>query len=240
MDTRTSVDHPYWILYQKLVNLRDKPNSIQSRAKLVELVRECDLGTLDKWFVTFLFYCRSVSNQSLERRFFLRLRERYAYSALSPAILDIVARHSPLVELGAGNGYLSSLLQKMGADLVPLDAYPVEEGNNWFFNTRFGLPRKGTQSWTRVHKGGAEELAQYKDRALLLCWPARSRMAVDALDNFSGCTTILIADKTCCGNPAFYRKLTNDWQLGLSLDTGSWSGCHKEVLEVYTRVNYRT
>jgi len=65
-------------------------------------------------------------------------------------------------------------------------------------------------------------------------------MAVDALNYFTGCTIILIADKTCCGNPAFYRKLTNDWRLELSIDTESWSACHREVLEVYTRVNHLT
>lgn len=237
MDSQTTINHPYWTVYQKLVYLRDKPGSKESRAKLMEISQECHLGILDKWFVKLLFYCKSFSNSSLEERFFLKLREQYAYSALSPAVLDIVARYSPLVELGAGNGYTSSLLQRMGADLVPLDAYPVEEGNNWFFNTRFGLPRKGSQSWTKIYKGGAEELSQYQDRALLLCWPARSRMAVDALDNFTGCTTILIADKTCCGNPAFYKKLKNDWQLELCIDTESWNACHQEVLEVYTRAN---
>jgi hypothetical protein len=237
MDSQTTINNPYWTLYQKLVYLRDKPASKASKAKLVEISQDCQFGVLDSWFVSLLLYCRSFSNRTLEERFFLKLREHYAYSALSPAVLDIVARYSPLVELGAGNGYTSSLLQKMGADLIPLDAYPVEEGKNWFFNTRFGLPRKGMQSWTKIEKGGAEELAQYSERTLLLCWPARSRMAVDALDNYTGCTTILIADKTCCGNPAFYKKLTKDWRLELSIDTESWSACHQEVLEIYTRAN---
>lgn len=133
MDSKITISHPYWTLYQKLVNLRDKPTSKESRAKLTEIIKECDLGTLDKLFVKLLFYCRSLSNQSLEEKFLLKLREQYAYSALSPTILEMVASHSPLVELGAGNGYISNLLQKMRADLVPLDANLVEEGNNWYF-----------------------------------------------------------------------------------------------------------
>ncbi len=237
MDFQTPNNHPYWTLYQKLVLFRDEPASKESIAKLFEISRECNLGIFDRWVVKLLLYCRSLSNKALEERFFIKLREHFAYSVLSPAILDIVARYSPLVELGAGNGYTANILQKMGADLVPLDAYPVEEGKNWFFNTRFGLPRKGTQSWTKIKKGGAEELVQYQSRALLLCWPARSRMALDALDNYAGYTTILIADKTCCGSAAFYKRLSRDWQLELSVDTESWNACHKEVLEIYRRAN---
>jgi hypothetical protein len=45
-------------------------------------------------------------------------------------MLATVCGYSPLVEIGAGNGYNDWLLQQMGAEVVAFDAFPVEASYN--------------------------------------------------------------------------------------------------------------
>ncbi len=233
---KLTIANPYWDLYQQVKTLQKEhdPNILQSA--LVELSSLSRLSFLERSAVQFLIAVRLFANRLLEEKFFVRLREKYAYSAPSPKLLQLIAEHSPLIEIGAGNGYLASLLRAMGADIVALDAFPVEEGHNWFFNTSvFGLPTKKGSSWTTVNKGGAECLEQYSDRVLLLCWPPKNAMALESLTHFRGHQIILIANKSCCADAKFYDLLGNNWHLQLEVKTDSWSMCHTEVMEIYSR-----
>jgi|AGTN01.1.fsa_nt_gi hypothetical protein len=182
-----------------------------------------------------LVTCPGCKFCCVEDLFFSVLRERFSYSVLSPEALELVAAASPFIELGAGNGYVAWILRQIGVDIVALEAFPVEEGRNWFFNTKFGLPAKGGRSWTEVEKGTAKDLTRYSDRTLLLCWPPRNRMASNALRFFSGDKLALVIEKSCCANKSFFRELEQNWTLQYSYPTGSWSSCHAETFEVYTR-----
>ncbi len=229
-------NHPYWKIYQRIITLRGTAPGRQSDNHLDILANECRFSFVEKQTSRFLFALQKTFGSYLEEKYFCKLREIYGYSVMSPPILKIIAEYSPLVELGAGNGYISYLLQNLGADLVPLERFPVEEGKNWFFNTsNLGLPSKGGKSWTPVIKGEATSLKQYQSRNLLLCWPARNLMANEALEHFPGKRLILVADKTCCGNKSFYENLARDWILELRVNTESWSMCHSETLEIYKR-----
>jgi hypothetical protein len=233
------IDHPYWDFFQKVITIRDQPHS-DAQAELTELAHEANFSVTElataRMLLSVSMKLKGLGGKSLEEKFFIRLREIYAYSVFPPSVLEIVADLSPIVELGAGNGYGAYLLQQLGADVVALEAFPVEEGQNWFFSTsRIGLPTKRGKSFTKVDKGDAASLKDYPDRTLLMCWPPRNMMAVDALTNFQGSKLALIAEKNCCGNAAFYKKLTSDWQLLLCLNTESWNCSHQEVLEIYER-----
>ena len=171
----------------------------------------------------------------IEEIFFVRLREQFAYSVLSPEMLNIIAGYSPLVELGAGNGYNAWLLQQMSAEITALDAYPVEEGKNWFFDTRFGLPTRLGHSWTKVQKGDSKALEAYPDHTLFLCWPPKNSMAQLSLTHFVGNKLIFVGNKPCCANAPFYKALAENWKLEFSTATGSWDSCHQEVLAVYSQ-----
>lgn len=228
--------NPYWDLYQKILLLQNEHDPKILRLAMAELVSASSLGFFDRLAIKFLIGVRLYSNRLLEEEFFVRLREKYAYSAPSPKLLQLISDHSPLVEIGAGNGYLASLLRAMGTDIVALDAFPVEEGKNWFFHTSFlGLPTKKGRSWTEVNKGEAANLGNYSDRTLLLCWPPKNSMATDSLVYFQGKKIILIANKSCCAEAKFYDLLEKNWLLQLAVETDSWSMCHTEVMEIYCR-----
>lgn len=227
------LEHPYWELYSELISL--KATYPSRKDCLRRLALKADLSAQDILATNLLISLPGVKFARIERVFFGALRERFAYSVLSREILEIVSASSPLVELAAGNGYIAWLLQQLGADIVAIEPYPVEEGKNWFFNTRFGLPSKGGQSWMRMEKGSAGDLTKFSDRTLLLCWPPKNAMASDALRFYSGHRIILISEKSCCANAKFFRELERDWLIEYSIKTGSWSSCHEEVLEIYSR-----
>lgn len=229
------LEHPYLELYSKLESLRQGPLTADKRMELRRLASQANFSGTNVMELNVLTTLPIFRFSSVERLFFRVLRERFAYSALSPEILEIIAASSPLVELAAGNGYIAWLLQQLGADIVPIDAYPVEEGRNWFFNTRFGLPSRCGSSWTQIEKGTAQQLVAYADRTLLLCWPPRNAMASESLRFYSGARVILIAEKSICANADFFRRLDRGWEVEYSIMTGSWSSCHSESLDIYSR-----
>ncbi len=233
---KLTIANPYWDLHQQVKALQREHDPKILQTTLTELNSLSRLSFLDRSAVKFLIKVRLFANRLLEEIFFVRLREKYAYSAPSPKLLRLIAEYSPLIEMGAGNGYLASLLRAMGADIVALDAFPVEEGNNWFFNTSvFGFPTSRGSSWTTVIKGNAASLDEFSDRVLLLCWPPRNAMAIESLTHFKGHQIILIANKSCCANAKFYDMLDKNWHLQLEVNTDSWAMCHTEVMEIYCR-----
>lgn len=221
----------------QLMSLKDTFTSSFGKTSIKRLAKESGFSPLDTLKLNFLICCPGIPFRFIERLYFCVLREQYAYSLFPPEVLRIIAALSPLVELGAGNGYLAWLLQQMNVDVVPFDAYPVEEGRNWFFHTRFGLPAKGALSWRDVKKGTATSLKAYRDRTLLLCWPPRNAMAFEALRSFPGQRLVLVVDCSCCADKAFFRELQCNWTREYASTTGSWPNCHTETLEIYYRTS---
>ncbi len=229
------IDHPYWDIYSKLKSFRQSSGSPQTRDAIRRLAAEVELSAKERAMVSVLTMLPWVYFPLIEGIFFCRLRERYSYSVLSPETLRTLAASSPLIEVGAGNGYIAWILRQMGAEVVATDAFPVEEGKNWFFNTRFGFPTRSGRSWTSVERGDPQSVKDYSDHTLLLCWPPKNPMAVQSLSAYSGDKVILVSHKKCCADSAFYRKLMDEWMLDHTEKTGSWDLCHTELLEVYSR-----
>lgn len=229
------LDHPYWDLYSELTKLRKAKSSV-ARRRIVSLANEAGLNVNERLKVNLLLSFPWSKVSMVEETFFLRLREKYGYSVLSMEMLETIGHHSPLVELGAGNGYNAWLLQQMGVEVVAIDAFPVEEGKNWFFNTHFGLPSKLGCSFTEIKKGDSKALANYSGHTLLMCWPPKNPMALRSLTDFPGEKLIFVGNKQCCADRSFYKKLSTEWHLDHSVKTGSWDSCHTEWLEIHSRV----
>ncbi len=229
------VEHPYWDLYSKLTALRNTPVG-DAKTPVANLAKEAGLNAKEQMKVGFIMALPFSKVRWVEETFFLTLREHYAYAVLSPEILEKIAEYSPIIELGAGNGYNAWVLQQMGAEVVAVDAFPVEEGKNWFFNTRFGLPTKAGKSFTKIEQGDSRSLVKFPNHTLLMCWPPRNPMALESLTDFPGNTLIFVGNKSCCADKAFYKKLGEEWKLEHSTKTGSWDACHTEWLEIHSRI----
>src|SRR5690606_9223710 len=89
---------------------------------------------------------------------------RYAWAVPDDAALRIMAKHAPIVEIGAGTGYWAALLRARGVDIVAYDKDPPDGGEGHPFHA-------ARRAWTDVAVGGPEKAAEHPDRTLFLCWP---------------------------------------------------------------------
>lgn len=101
------------------------------------------------------------------------LRQKYAWAVPDPRALNILKEFSPLIEIGAGNGYWARLLSDRGVNII---AYDV---------------RRSPNCWTDVQVGGPEMLLSESIttacRNLFLCYPDEDEsIAIRCLENFSG------------------------------------------------------
>lgn len=106
---------------------------------------------------------------------------QYAFAIPTAETLGIVARYSPLVEIGAGSGYWAMCLSSFGADIIAYDLFPPG-GDPFNISNRNWQFRK---SYFDVTKGDDKAAAAHSDRALFLCWPPpENPMASRALDAY--------------------------------------------------------
>lgn len=136
---------------------------------------------------------------------------RYAFAIPDERTLALLAAHSPIVEIGAGNGYWAWCLSQAGADIVAIDLYPPGEARGPFFNdadnTWFD------DEWLPVIAGDTRSAGSHPGRTLFLCWPdPRGFMARDALASYraaGGRRLVYIGDPASSGDADFHATLAS-------------------------------
>jgi len=120
------------------------------------------------------------------------LVSRYSWAVPTEEALRQIAELGPIVEMGAGTGYWTCLLKRMGADVVAYDRAPpgslkslIAACNPWHV---------GAKQHARVLHGTPETLQNHADRALLLCWPPRGPMARQCLKHWKGETLAYVGE----------------------------------------------
>lgn len=106
------------------------------------------------------------------------LVHKYSWAIPDIQALKIIKNFAPIIELGAGNGYWSSLLRQMSVDII---AYDREVDSS--------------TCHTEVLKGSPKVLkdAKHKDRTLMLCYPDEdSTLSLEALKFYDGTLTTLL------------------------------------------------
>lgn len=233
--SKREIDHPYWLLYNRLTDLRISPNTNETKNSIRQLAIDGEITTLNHLFLNTLMLLPNFNAKWIQQIFFNEFKERFSYSLLSPSVIETISNYSPIVELGAGNGYNAWLLNQIGVDITAIDANPVTEGKNWFYLNAFGFPKKSVHSWIHVQKGDSESLKSFTEHTLFLCWPPRNAMALKSLFYYSGKRIIFVGNKDTCAGIPFYDKLSREWHLELSIKTGSWDSIHTEWFEIYYR-----
>lgn len=158
---------------------------------------------------------RSISPRPLAQAEAINLRNGHAWSVPTEAALAAVARLSPLIEMGAGNGVWAHALRKRGADLVAFDTLRFSEVYGVSATVAGGAligelgsaqevgsgdvlmgERVGT-----VQEGGPAEVAKHPGRTLVLMWPdyqGRGSYGLECLAGYAGETLVLAGEWRGC------------------------------------------
>lgn len=177
----------------------------------------------------------------------------YAYATPTPEALTLMAKYAPLVEMGAGTGYWSSLLQQQKVDIVaydkcppgsiesapteqpakanaPVAARPVQERNAYHGHV---------PPFCTIAKGGPDTLLNREElhkRNLFLCYPPpNDKMAAECLEYFQGESVIHVGEwQGDTGDRSFERVLSQRFVLSKELVLPNW-GNSAYSLTVWTK-----
>ncbi len=96
------------------------------------------------------------------------LQRTFSYAIPNEEAVKEIVSHAPrIVEMGAGTGYWSAMLNRNGADVIAFDAHPGSEQDNIYVGKQMYYPvQEGVDSTVFV-----ENNSDMIDRALLLVWP---------------------------------------------------------------------
>jgi hypothetical protein len=149
----------------------------------------------------------------------------FSFAIPNEDALETISKYSPIVEIGAGNGYWARLLQERGCSTLPFDAFTK---NN---------PYGQIKPWTTVYQGTEDVLTKFTRKVnLLLCWPPYDEpMATNCLKHFRGEYVLYIGEGWygCTADNAFHTEL-NNWDQVDEVSIPRWAGMH-DWLTVYRR-----
>jgi hypothetical protein len=142
--------------------------------------------------------------------------------------VSLIAKFSPIVEIGAGSGLWARKLRRAGADVVAYDVKPAHKR---------GRNRWVDRSHTPILIGGVSKVRKHPNRALFLCWPPYNEpMASDCLKLYRGSTVIYIGEgwRGCTGDNRFHELLDDHWDQIDECELDQWYGMH-DRLTIWTR-----
>lgn len=91
-----------------------------------------------------------------------RITTQFGFVLPGLTFVQQVGRAGPLVEIGAGRGYLSALLRQHGVDSIATDPTPAHKGYGWTPNP----------NWPVLTMDAKQAIATHPDRAVLCAWPS--------------------------------------------------------------------
>ena len=157
-----------------------------------------------------------------------RLTRKYSWAVPNDQAIDFIVQHSPIIEMGAGNGYWASLVSKAGGKIDAFDKQPYK--NDWITHAT-----ENPIKYFTVKKGSIEKLSltRYKTWTLFLCWPPYSTsFAFDALQAYQGNLFIFIGEHEggCTGDDDFFSELKKNWKIVKRIDIPRWWAIYDELI----------
>lgn len=136
-----------------------------------------------------------------------------------------------IIEIGAGTGYWTYLLQQLNRRTRAFDPAPGGTTRS---------PYSFWKSWARVEKDDhtvLHRLPEAKSAVLVMIWPDYDvDWPAQALEAFPGQVLVYIGEGFggCTGNERFHDILAKDWKAMDSKRIPQWPGIH-DHLEIYRR-----
>lgn len=184
-----------------------------------------------------------LNSQSPEYRDARRYHcRRYAWAIPNEEAIKTIIKYSPLIEIGAGNGYWARLIADAGGEIIAYDndltrlnshmAIPEEINGTRYWHIlheKYMHPRK---YFYPVHKGDFSELASSVSKTLFLCWPPYDDpMSFECLKAFKGKHLIFVGEKKggCTGTDEFFNPLYKDWTLKETVIIPRWNHVYDKL-----------
>jgi hypothetical protein len=153
-----------------------------------------------------------------------RMIAKYAWAVPNTEAIELLIRHSPLVEMGAGTGYWAWLVRQAGGDIVAFDRYPPPDPRNRW--------HAGERQWTEVRPGGPRLLARHPGRTLLLCWPPEDEpMAAQCLDAYAGDALVYVGELSPGSDRATgSARVLDQWEPVETLELPQWESVQDRLV----------
>jgi hypothetical protein len=165
---------------------------------------------------------------------------RWEYSHGVPtnhAVSRIAAIGRPVVELGAGSGYWSWLLEQAGVLEAAYDSFLFLDGSE----DRPPLWRRDAyKPWCEVAEGGPSSLEKHPGTTLLLCWPDHEAgMIMDAASTkfHSGDWLVYVGEMgpgSSTGSDEFFQLLEDRYQVEEWIEIPRWP-TNRDGVFIYRR-----
>lgn len=123
----------------------------------------------------------------------------YACAIPNKIAIQILLDYSPILEIGAGNGYWSWVIEENGGSATPTDVKP------W------------SNTWMDVKKEDGVEAVRKRsdDYTLFICYPYYGiDWDYNALREYSGDTVIFVGEwgyRSATGSKEFFKELNQNW-----------------------------
>lgn len=140
---------------------------------------------------------------------------KYPEYVPSDEAIQIITQIGPVIEVGAGNGYLSHVIDENGGNIIATDLYPHES------------------SWFEVHEEDAVHgVINNKERDVLMCHPSGatpwSEYVLDSMEKEQRLIYIGEWFPGADSTPYFFKKLVDSWELEETFPVYNWASTHAQ------------
>jgi len=168
-------------------------------------------------------------SELVDRLFLTPIPQVFSWGIIDDHALKVIADYGPLIEIGAGTGYMANQMCKQGIDIICFDRNPF---GGIYHKVAYGTP---------------DMIKEYSERTLFLswpdAWPCEGSFGVDCMKAYKGSHLIYIGE--CVGNSffgdfgktaskAFHIYLDAHFVLEMDVLLPVWPG-HRDKLTIWKR-----
>lgn len=160
-----------------------------------------------------------VAESARRQSEWFRIREEQAipefgFSIPCAEVLDALAEHQPILEIGAGTGYWTALMRHRGIDVIGTD--PDEQG--WW-------KQVGQYDPTQVKLEARQALRQWSDRTVFCSWPSYKEIWFhQALKTMYVGRRLILIEEDVCADDNTWKYRDRNFELLAPIRVPAWPG----------------
>lgn len=138
----------------------------------------------------------------------------FGFSIPCAEVLDALAEHQPILEVGAGTGYWTALMRRRGIDVIGTD--PDDQG--WWKHT-------GKHDPTQIKLEARQALRQFSDRTVFCSWPSyQEPWFHQALKTMYVGRRLILIEEDSCADDKTWKYRDRRFALLASIKVPAWPG----------------